>query len=183
MKNLDELFERVRRWDGAPLTMNRPEDERPTAEARTAFLVKDLTAALTEGVDELRQVTEELEAYRQAEREKGPEGEERVSRVRQSFERLTYLRKQNERLTLKSQGDDAVLAMTVDRLGGEVEGRPTIRLNFLQRIDQLVEVEKLYSTAVGRRGRAIAVIRRTQGRIEDIVRELTRDLADLESEP
>lgn len=37
---------------------------------------------------------------------------------------------------------DAVLAMTVARLGGEVEGQPTHRGNFLQRIDQLVALEQ-----------------------------------------
>lgn len=34
-----------------------------------------------------------------------------------------------------------VLAMTVARLGGTVEGEPTQRINFLQRIDELREIE------------------------------------------
>lgn len=37
---------------------------------------------------------------------------------------------------------DATLSMAVARLGGMVEGGPTSRVNFLQRIDELVEVER-----------------------------------------
>lgn len=36
---------------------------------------------------------------------------------------------------------DAVISMAVARLGGAVEGSPTVRLNFLQRIDELVRIE------------------------------------------
>ena len=36
---------------------------------------------------------------------------------------------------------EAQLDMTVARLGGMVEGNPTARLNFLQRIDELVAKE------------------------------------------
>lgn len=36
---------------------------------------------------------------------------------------------------------EAVLSMTVARLGGEVEGAPTHRINFLQRVDALRETE------------------------------------------
>jgi hypothetical protein len=46
-----------------------------------------------------------------------------------------------ERLRVKVDSEGAVLAMTVDRLGGMVEGRATIRLNFLQRIDELRNIE------------------------------------------
>jgi hypothetical protein len=39
------------------------------------------------------------------------------------------------------EGPEGVLAMTVARLGGMVEGRPTERVNFLQRIDELRAIE------------------------------------------
>ena len=61
---------------------------------------------------------------------------------------LAALREENEeqvnvieglRMDVASEG--AVLAMTVARLGGLVEGRPTLRLNFLQRVDELVKIE------------------------------------------
>lgn len=38
-------------------------------------------------------------------------------------------------------GYDMQLHMTVARLGGKVEGRPTERLNFLQRVDELRAIE------------------------------------------
>jgi len=41
------------------------------------------------------------------------------------------------------EGERAVLAMTVARLGGTVEGAPTHRINFLQRIDELRRIEKM----------------------------------------
>ena len=40
--------------------------------------------------------------------------------------------------------EKAVLCMTVSRLGGNVEGRPTARLNFLQRVDELRRIEFEY---------------------------------------
>src|SRR5205809_4202268 len=39
---------------------------------------------------------------------------------------------------------ELMLHMIVSRLGGTVEGRPTERGNFLQRIDHLVQIEKYY---------------------------------------
>ena len=45
---------------------------------------------------------------------------------------------------LKVGSESVVLAMTVDRLGGIVEGHPTARLNFLQRVDELREIEHKY---------------------------------------
>lgn len=36
---------------------------------------------------------------------------------------------------------EGVINMTVDRLGGMVEGAPTYRVNFLQRIDELRRIE------------------------------------------
>jgi hypothetical protein len=68
---------------------------------------------------------------------------------------------------------EAVLDMTVGRLGGRVEGRPTIRLNFLQRVDELVEIERLFVGARERRGAAIAVI----GQAHETARGLARELA------
>lgn len=44
-------------------------------------------------------------------------------------------------LELQVEMERAVLSMTVSRLGGIVEGNPTGRHNFLQRIDELVENE------------------------------------------
>lgn len=37
---------------------------------------------------------------------------------------------------------EVVISMAVARLGGKVEGRPTGRHNFLQRIDELRRIEK-----------------------------------------
>lgn len=47
---------------------------------------------------------------------------------------------------------DGVLAMTVYRLGGMVEGRPTERVNFLQRIDELVSKEAKLEEAQAENG-------------------------------
>lgn len=47
-----------------------------------------------------------------------------------------------ERLRLDVKCRDATLAMTVDRLEGTIEGAPTHRGNFLQRIDELRAVER-----------------------------------------
>ena len=47
---------------------------------------------------------------------------------------------QDERLGLES-----VLSMAVSRLGGNVEGKPTHRMNFLQRIDALRSIEHQHS--------------------------------------
>lgn len=60
------------------------------------------------------------------------------------FARLELLRVVAERdeACLQHQCSEATLAMVVARLGGLVEGRPTHRINFLQRIDQLVELER-----------------------------------------
>jgi len=38
---------------------------------------------------------------------------------------------------------EATIHMAVARLGGEVEGAPTRRINFLQRIDELREIERI----------------------------------------
>jgi hypothetical protein len=44
---------------------------------------------------------------------------------------------------------DGTLNMAVDRLGGTVEGAPTSRINFLQRIDELVLMEKRLRDSLG----------------------------------
>lgn len=46
-----------------------------------------------------------------------------------------------EQSRLSHQSSEATLTMTVARLGGRVEGAPTHRINFLQRIDELRRVE------------------------------------------
>lgn len=56
--------------------------------------------------------------------------------------------RERQRLELEVKMREATLSMAVARLGGEVEGKPTARVNFLQRIDQLVEAEFLLTVAV-----------------------------------
>ncbi len=51
------------------------------------------------------------------------------------------LRSQITALKAELEKARATLSMTVGRLGGEVEGCPTQRINFLQRIDALREIE------------------------------------------
>lgn len=43
---------------------------------------------------------------------------------------------------LAHEGSEAVIHMAIARMGGLVEGRPTHRGNFLQRIDELVRKEQ-----------------------------------------
>lgn len=57
---------------------------------------------------------------------------------------LEDFRKQLTEAARKIELQDGVLNMAVDRLGGIVEGRPTGRHNFLQRIDQLIAQEGRY---------------------------------------
>ena len=54
---------------------------------------------------------------------------------------ILRLAEENERLKLEKDSSEGVLAMAVARLGGLVEGHPTGRHNFLQRIDALVARE------------------------------------------
>jgi hypothetical protein len=58
--------------------------------------------------------------------------------VRQLIERL---KAELAEARLAHHCSEGVLSMTVDRLGGMVEGHPTQRINFLQRIDALVAME------------------------------------------
>lgn len=55
---------------------------------------------------------------------------------------ILRLAEENVRLRLEVESRDATLHMTVARLGGEVEGAPTHRINFLQRVDALVRQER-----------------------------------------
>ena len=48
----------------------------------------------------------------------------------------------------REAANEATLAMAVARLGGMVEGAPTARHNFLQRIDKLRAMERLYGAAM-----------------------------------
>lgn len=57
-----------------------------------------------------------------------PHGDCKECRAREA----TITRLREELMILKGSLD-----MAVDRLGGTVEGRPTARVNFLQRIDEL----------------------------------------------
>jgi TolA-binding protein len=53
-------------------------------------------------------------------------------------------------------GERGVLAMTVARLGGMVEGHPTHRINFLQRIDALRDIERELDEVKASRDRFVA---------------------------
>lgn len=55
---------------------------------------------------------------------------------------VACIRVQRDELLTDLAGANGVLAMTVARLGGLVEGNPTHRINFLQRIDALRKTEK-----------------------------------------
>ena len=57
--------------------------------------------------------------------------------------KLINMVKRLERENLVMRGS---LNMTVDRLGGEVEGKPTHEGNFLQRVDELRRIEETMTT-------------------------------------
>jgi hypothetical protein len=67
------------------------------------------------------------------------------------LEKLHTLSCQNEdwikELTTRLEVREGTIAMAVARLGGMVEGAPTARVNFLQRIDELVRIEAAYVKA------------------------------------
>lgn len=54
----------------------------------------------------------------------------------------------DEAVELMRMSLEGVLSAAVSRLGGEVEGAPTSRINFLQRIEELREVERGKDDAV-----------------------------------
>lgn len=49
---------------------------------------------------------------------------------------------ERDQARLEHKCSEATLAMAVARLGGKVEGHPTHRINFLQRIDELRRIEE-----------------------------------------
>ena len=55
---------------------------------------------------------------------------------------IERLKAERDAAYLAHESSEAVLHMTIARLGGLVEGRPTHRGNFLQRIDALVRMEE-----------------------------------------
>jgi len=55
---------------------------------------------------------------------------------------IACIRVQRDELLLQLEMRDAQISMTVARLGGIVEGHPTGSHNFLQRIDELREIER-----------------------------------------
>jgi hypothetical protein len=57
---------------------------------------------------------------------------------------IEQLRIERDAARLAHQCSEGVLSMTVARLGGIVEGNPTGRHNFLQRIDELREIERTW---------------------------------------
>lgn len=57
-------------------------------------------------------------------------------------DRVTSHTSELQRISTCLQVRDAQISMTVDRLGGLVEGQPTQEINFLQRVDELVAIEK-----------------------------------------
>lgn len=69
---------------------------------------------------------------------------------------------------------DGVLAMTVARLGGMVEGRPTERVNFLQRVDQLVAMEKAQSRP------PVALPQRVELIVQDAARQIANHIHSYE---
>lgn len=67
-------------------------------------------------------------------------------------ERLAEMSACIDQLRDELKHQDSVLAMTVARLGGTVEGRLTHRGNFLQRIDALRKIEAAARAYVDRPG-------------------------------
>lgn len=73
----------------------------------------------------------------------------------------------------RADGYDAQLYMTVARLGGTVEGYPTARLNFLQRIDELREIE----AKVAKLEAELATQKADNKRLMHSLRDAERELA------
>lgn len=63
---------------------------------------------------------------------------------------LEKLRSERDAADLRVRMLESSISMTVARLGGEVEGRPTHRLNFLQRVDELRNIEAKYGRLLDR---------------------------------
>lgn len=69
---------------------------------------------------------------------------------------IAYLEDEVQRSRLDHQSSEATLAMAVARLGGIVEGAPTHRINFLQRIDALREIERQHGELADALGALLA---------------------------
>lgn len=54
------------------------------------------------------------------------------------------LRARLDEATLQFRSSEALIASVISRIGGRVEGAPTQRINFLQRIHELIDVEREY---------------------------------------
>jgi len=66
-----------------------------------------------------------------------------AAKIMQSDEKeIATLRLRVAEYKLAHEGSEAVIHMAIARMGGLVEGRPTHRGNFLQRIDELVRKEQ-----------------------------------------
>lgn len=90
---------------------------------------------------------------------------------------------ENERreARLEAQAAEGVLAMAIARLGGEVEGRPTARVNFLQRVDELRRIEESTEQALSAVHEAWAAENEeTEKATAALKRELAEARADLE---
>lgn len=61
--------------------------------------------------------------------------------MRSDENEIATLRLRVAEYRLAHEGSEAVIHMAIARMGGLVEGRPTHRGNFLQRIDELVRKE------------------------------------------
>lgn len=80
---------------------------------------------------------------------------------------IADLDKYADQLRLECNSLGAVLYMAVSRLGGTVEGRPTARVNFLQRVDELRTIET-----------ELSVVRRA---LEMVVEKSSRELAGFDA--
>jgi len=89
-----------------------------------------------------------------------------IDRIRNYHLALTEREDQLRQAISERNLAHGMLAMNVARLGGSVEGKPTDKHNFLQRVDELVEKEK---TSLSR----IAAL-------ESLVREMFNEISDLE---
>lgn len=91
--------------------------------------------------------------------------------LRAQGEKLAEQEKRIGELELELGMRDSVLAMTVSRLGGLVEGRPTARVNFLQRVDELRGVEVRLAEAEGLLARRPHIWEQERKHVEDYCRE------------
>lgn len=104
--------------------------------ARWCELTRDLGASRTG--DNGDRIVRELESIEHEVRTAAVD----AAKIMQSDEKeIANLRARVSECKLAHEGSEAVIHMAIARLGGLVEGRPTHRGNFLQRIDELVAME------------------------------------------